>query len=143
MPESQVRSADPLDVIGRGHLQRSEHAQHIVRRLRALAATVPTAFAVYLDRPAVLTPLADRAALLIGEFGARNDVVLDAVLGRTAMEGVLPFDLPSSMAAVEDVPLRDTAAPLFCCGHPHAPRPRTGEAHMNAHAPATPWAAHV
>ncbi|MEU2675052.1 hypothetical protein ABZ622_40875 [Streptomyces sp. NPDC007164] len=101
-----------------------------MRRLRAPAATVPTAFAVYLDRPAVLTPLADRAALLIGEFGARDDVVLDAALGRTAMEGVLPFDLPSAMAAVadarEDVPF-DTTVPPFRCGHPHAPRPGPGK----------------
>lgn len=124
-----MRSADPLDVIGRGHLQRSEHAQHIVRRLRALAATVPTAFAVYLDRPAVLTPLADRAALLIGEFGARNDVVLDAALGRTAMEGVLPFDLPSSMAAVEDVPLRHRRPSLPLRTPACAPPPDRGSAH--------------
>ncbi|MFJ1792829.1 glycoside hydrolase family 3 protein [Kitasatospora griseola] len=96
------------------------------QRLRALADTVPTAFAVYLDRPAVLTPLVERAALLIGDFGAEDDVLLDAALGRAAMPGVLPFDLPSSMAAVEaareDVPF-DTADPLFRCGHPHATRP--------------------
>ncbi|MEV7119353.1 hypothetical protein [Kitasatospora griseola] len=49
-----------------------------------------------------------------------------AALGRAGMPGVLPFDLPSSMAAVEaareDVPF-DTADPLFRCGHPHATRP--------------------
>ncbi|MFB7225692.1 glycoside hydrolase family 3 protein [Streptomyces sp. NPDC056227] len=91
-----------------------------VARLTALAAAVPTVFAVHLDRPAVLTPLAPHAALLIGEFGADDEVVLDAAFGREAMTGSLPFDLPSSDAAVaaarEDVPF-DTRDPLFRCGH--------------------------
>ncbi|MFI9328810.1 glycoside hydrolase family 3 protein [Kitasatospora sp. NPDC052868] len=93
-------------------------------RLLAIAAAVPTAFVVHLDRPAVLTPLAPHAALLVGEFGASDEVVLDAALGRAGLPGVLPFDLPSSMAAVEaareDVPF-DTREPLFRCGH-GAPR---------------------
>ncbi|MFF3786862.1 glycoside hydrolase family 3 protein [Streptomyces sp. NPDC001933] len=100
-----------------------EFPQEESERLRSLAATVPTCFAVHLDRPAVLTPLADHAALLIGEFGADDDLVLDAALGKAAIPGSLPFDLPSSMAAVEaareDVPF-DTKAPLFRCGHPAA-----------------------
>ncbi|MER8090550.1 hypothetical protein ACIO6T_28585 [Streptomyces sp. NPDC087532] len=91
-----------------------------VERLTALAAAVPTAFAAQLERPAVLTPLAPHAALLIGEFGAADEVVLDAALGRAPMTGTLPFDLPASDAAVaasrEDVPF-DTAAPLFRHGH--------------------------
>ncbi|MFJ4669457.1 glycoside hydrolase family 3 protein [Kitasatospora purpeofusca] len=94
-------------------------------RLAELARTLPTAFVAQLERPAVLTPLAPHAALLVGEFGAADDIVLDAVLGRTPMTGTLPFDLPRSDAAVdaarEDVPF-DTADPLFRYGHPTAPR---------------------
>ncbi|WP_327681507.1 glycoside hydrolase family 3 protein [Kitasatospora sp. NBC_00458] len=94
-------------------------------RLAALAGAVPTAFVAQLERPAVLTPLEPHAALLVGEFGAADDVVLDAVFGRAPMTGTLPFDLPRSDAAVEaareDVPF-DTADPLFRCGHPTAPR---------------------
>ncbi|MFJ8477068.1 glycoside hydrolase family 3 protein [Kitasatospora sp. NPDC094011] len=89
-------------------------------RLAALAATVPTVFAVQLERPAVLTPLAPHAALLLGEFGAEDEVVLSAALGRTPMTGSLPFDLPRSDRAVaaarEDVPF-DTRDPLFRYGH--------------------------
>ncbi|MFD0406125.1 glycoside hydrolase family 3 protein [Kitasatospora sp. NPDC127116] len=89
-------------------------------RLTALAAAVPTVFAAQLERPAVLTPLAPHAALLIGEFGAADEVVLDAALGRAPMTATLPFDLPASDAAVaasrEDVPF-DTRAPLFRHGH--------------------------
>ncbi|MER5353246.1 glycoside hydrolase family 3 N-terminal domain-containing protein [Kitasatospora sp. NPDC002551] len=94
-------------------------------RVAALAAAVPTAVVAQLERPAVLTPLAPHAALLVGEFGASDEVVLDAVLGRAPMTGSLPFDLPRSDAAVdaarEDVPF-DTADPLFRFGHPTAPR---------------------
>ncbi|MFE2293423.1 glycoside hydrolase family 3 protein [Streptomyces sp. NPDC059452] len=91
-------------------------------RLRAVCATVPTAVSVFLDRPAVLAPLTGPAgpALLIGDFGADDDLVVDAVFGGVPLEGVLPFDLPSSMRAVaesrEDVPF-DTASPLWRCGH--------------------------
>ncbi|MEV7770078.1 glycoside hydrolase family 3 N-terminal domain-containing protein [Kitasatospora sp. NPDC086791] len=91
-----------------------------VGRLTALAAAVPTVFAAQLERPAVLTPLAPHAALLIGEFGAADEVVLDAALGRSPMTATLPFDLPASDAAVaaarEDVPF-DTRDPLFRYGH--------------------------
>ncbi|WP_406088778.1 glycoside hydrolase family 3 protein [Kitasatospora purpeofusca] len=94
-------------------------------RLAELAEALPTALVAQLERPAVLTPLAPHAALLVGEFGAADDIVLDAVLGRTPMTGTLPFDLPRSDAAVdaarEDVPF-DTADPLFRFGHPTAPR---------------------
>ncbi|MCT2543693.1 MULTISPECIES: glycoside hydrolase family 3 protein [Streptomyces] len=90
-----------------------------IRRLEALCATVPTAVDVFLDRPAVLTGLSSAAALLTGSFGAYDDLVLDVVFGRRDAEGVLPFDLPSSMAEVEssfgDVPF-SMPNPLFRCG---------------------------
>lgn len=94
-------------------------------RLRALGAVVPLVLCVHLDRPAVLAGIADAAVLLLADFGADDDLVLDAVFGRAAAVGRLPFDLPSSMRAVEesreDVPF-DTADPLFRFGHPVAPR---------------------
>ncbi|MGA4543985.1 glycoside hydrolase family 3 protein [Uniformispora flossi] len=115
-------------------------------RLRKLGAAVPLAVSICLDRPAVLTGLADGTALLLGDFGAADDLVLDVVFGRAQAVGRLPFDLPSSMRAVEesreDVPF-DTADPLFRFGHPSAPRtapdapPRTSadtSAHTGPHA---------
>ncbi|MFI9551821.1 glycoside hydrolase family 3 protein [Nonomuraea endophytica] len=92
-------------------------------RLRALAAKAPAAFCVHLDRPAVLTGLVPLADRMLADFGAADEVVLDALLGRAPVDGVLPFDLPSSMRAVresrEDVPF-DTRDPLFTTGHPGA-----------------------
>ncbi|MGC0416041.1 glycoside hydrolase family 3 protein [Embleya sp. AB8] len=99
-------------------------------RLRALAAEVPLVACVHLDRPAVLTELAEMATQLLADFGADDDLVLDVVLGRAQATGRLPFDLPSSMRAVEesreDVPF-DTEAPLFHCGHPGPSRHRAPE----------------
>ncbi len=86
-----------------------------IARIAAIAAQVPTVVDVFLDRPAVLTPLAELGVTLVGTFGVDDGVLLDAVTGRAATTGRLPFDLPRSMAAVEasreDVPF-DTADPL-------------------------------
>ncbi|MFB7915859.1 glycoside hydrolase family 3 protein [Streptomyces sp. NPDC056061] len=109
-----------------GFLEQHFHAGSLefpsaeLERLRALCATVPTVIDVHLDRPAVLTGLETEAALLIGSFGADDDLLLDVAFDRATAGGTLPFDLPSSMRAVEesreDVPF-DTRAPLFRCGH--------------------------
>lgn len=89
-------------------------------QLRSYAATAPVHVAVFLERPAVLAPLIDIAASVVGDFGASDEIVLDALTGRAPFTGTLPFDIPSSMAAVEasreDVPF-DTAEPSFRFGH--------------------------
>ncbi len=81
---------------------------------------MPTVVDVWLDRPAVLTPLAGKAAALVGTFGVSDEALLDVLFGRAPSTGTLPFELPRSMAAVEasreDVP-NDTADPLFPNGH--------------------------
>src|SRR3984957_556893 len=77
---------------------------------------VPTIVVVSLDRPAILKPLQATATALIGDFGASDDAVLDVLLGTARPEGHLPFELPSSMAAVEaqqpDAP-HDSEQPLY------------------------------
>ena len=57
--------------------------------------------AIFLDRPAVLTNVQDEADVILGNFGASDAAVLDVLLGRAQARGVLPFELPRSMAAVE------------------------------------------
>lgn len=88
--------------------------------LRSYAASAPVHVAVFLERPAVLAPLISIGASVVGDFGASDARVLEALTGRAAFTGTLPFDIPSSMAAVEasreDVPF-DTAAPSFRFGH--------------------------
>jgi beta-glucosidase len=85
-----------------------------------ICSAVPTIVDVYLDRPAVLSHLADQAAALFGSYGSGDEAFLDVVFGDAEPEGSLPFDLPRSMAAVvasrSDVPF-DTADPVFRFGH--------------------------
>ena len=82
----------------------------------ASRAGVPTVVVVTLDRPAILTQLQDKVTALVGEFGASDDAVLDVLTGKARPEGRLPFELPSSMAAVEaqqpDAP-HDSEKPLY------------------------------
>jgi beta-glucosidase len=83
------------------------------------SAVVPTIVTVYLDRPAILTPLKDKARALIANFGVSDAALLDVLTGRARPEGKLPFELPSSMTAVEaqrsDVP-HDSPRPLYRFG---------------------------
>ncbi len=108
-----------------GSLEYSEQEQ---TRQSDLYRSVPTVVDIYLERPAVIPKVAAEAAALLGSYGSSDEAFLDVVFGYAEPEGVLPFDLPSSMAAViaarEDVPF-DTADPLFSFGHGlrYAPRP--------------------
>lgn len=68
--------------------------------LKRASAHVPTVFAIFLDRPAVLTNIEDKAALILGNFGASDRAVLDVLQGRHRPRGRLPFELPRSMEAV-------------------------------------------
>ena len=90
-----------------------------LRAMEAAARRVPTIVSINLDRPAIVTPLRDKAAALIADFGVSDQALLRAVTGQTGFSGRLPFELPSSMAAVkaqrEDVPF-DSARPLFSYG---------------------------
>ena len=84
--------------------------------IKRVSAAVPTIVTVYLDRPAILTELRGKARALIANFGVSDAALLDVITGRAKPEGRLPFELPSSMQAVEaqksDV-AHDSARPLY------------------------------
>jgi beta-glucosidase len=88
--------------------------------IKRITAAVPTIVTIYLDRPAILTELKNRAAAVIGNFGVSDAALLDVITGVARPEGKLPFELPSSMAEVDaqrsDVP-HDTAHPLYRIGY--------------------------
>jgi beta-glucosidase len=96
-----------------------EFSDETIARLRAYAVQAPLYISVFLERPAVLGPLLELGATIIGDFGASDAVVIDALTGQAPLTGGLPFDMPASMEAVEnsreDVPF-DTEAPLFRAG---------------------------
>lgn len=91
----------------------------LVSRLARIAAHCPLVVDVVLDRPAVVTPLLPFSSALVGSYGTNDEAFVDAVTGRIAPRGRLPFDLPRSMEDVrrhgEDVPGFDD--PLFAFGH--------------------------
>ncbi|MFS0699721.1 glycoside hydrolase family 3 protein [Cellulomonas sp. 179-A 4D5 NHS] len=82
----------------------------------AVDAGVPTVAVPKLDRPLVLTNVVDRADAVLATYGVSDEVLLETVFGERRPGGRLPFELPSSDAAVEaqleDVP-DDSADPLF------------------------------
>ncbi|MBT9473178.1 MAG: glycoside hydrolase family 3 N-terminal domain-containing protein [Pseudomonadota bacterium] len=88
--------------------------------IKQASAKVPTIVSVFLDRPAILTGVKDRASVLIGDFGVSDAALLDVLMGKAKAQGRLPFELPSSMAAVQsqasDKPY-DSAAPLYRFGY--------------------------
>lgn len=86
------------------------------QRILDLLNKVPTVVDIYLDRPAVIPEITNSATALIANYGASDKSVCDVLFGNTAPQGKLPFELPSSMQAVEnqktDVPY-DSENPLF------------------------------
>lgn len=102
------------------HAGSLDFSPEVLEHVLSVAGRVPTVVDVFLDRPAILTPLAGSTAALLGDFGASGAAVLDVVFGMSEARGRLPMDLPRSMAAVRarrsDVPF-DTADPLFRFGH--------------------------
>lgn len=85
-----------------------------------VARRLPTVLVLHLERPAVIPELVDACSAVVAVFGASDEAVLDVLFGRAKPEGRLPFELPSSMAAVRehfpDVP-GDSRDPLFAFGH--------------------------
>ncbi|KAL3472502.1 putative beta-glucosidase C [Aspergillus californicus] len=89
-------------------------------RQSKIYSTVPTIVDIAMDRPAVIPEIIEQAEAVFANFGSDSEAFLDIVLGISAPEGKLPFDLPRSMEAVEaqmeDVPF-DTKNPIFKFGH--------------------------
>lgn len=88
-------------------------------RILAICAAVPTIVDIYLERAAVIPEIAGKCAGLVANFGANSAAVLDILFGRFQPAAKLPFELPSSTAAVlkqrPDMP-HDSENPLFESG---------------------------
>ena len=87
--------------------------------IMAILNAVPTIVDIYIDRPAVIPEISAKAWGLLADYGASDAALLDVVFGKAKPAGKLPFELPSSMAAVraqkEDVPY-DSKKPLYKFG---------------------------
>ncbi|MEU6249150.1 glycoside hydrolase family 3 N-terminal domain-containing protein [Glycomyces sp. NPDC047010] len=102
------------------HAGSLDFPDEVLAHLAKTAAAVPTVVDVFLDRPAVLGPVADTAAALTATYGTSATALLDVLTGKDQPRGRLPFDVPSSTEAVAasrpDVPF-DTKDPRFRFGH--------------------------
>jgi beta-glucosidase len=90
-----------------------------VRRILDICRQKPAIIDIALERPAVIPEIAAAATAVLGTFGASDAAVLDVIFGRFSPTGQLPFELPSSMAAVElqapDAP-HDSVDPVYPYG---------------------------
>ena len=121
-----LRLAAPYEQRDGNFLERLFHAGDLafkpdeLRRILSILAKVPTVVDIYLDRPAVIPEIAAQSAVLLANFGASDAALLDVIFGRCAPSGKLPFELPSSVEAVQrqksDLPY-DSENPLFAFGH--------------------------
>lgn len=120
-----LRLATPYEPAGPGiaamfHHGSLEFAAEVLQQVDDVCAAVPTVVDVYLERPAVLTPIVESAGAIVANFGVAADALVEMLFGESAPRGSLPFDLPRSDAAVaasrSDVAF-DTADPVFRFGH--------------------------
>jgi len=106
-----------MEIFHQGRLYFSEEE---LQPVLEIARQKPTVITMYLERPAVIPELVDTAAAILANFGATDRAIFDILFGRFNPEGRLPFEMPSSMEAVEnqneDVPF-DSENPLFPFGH--------------------------
>jgi len=105
-----VRVASPFETLHPWHVIGSEQQEGRLDfrdgdpgydAIKAAAAVVPTVVIADLFRPAVLTNIRERVQGLVASFGSSDAAVLDVLTGTIAAKGRLPFELPSSMQAVE------------------------------------------
>lgn len=73
-----------------------------------------------MDRPAVISEITESCSVMLCEFGATHNAVLDIVFGNFNPTAKMPFEVPSSMEAVvnqkEDLPYV-SKDPIFKFGH--------------------------
>lgn len=107
---------DPIARIFRFHEGDLDFKGRDLELILGLLKSKTTIADIYLDRPAVIPEISSASKALLANFGASDEAFLDIVFGRYSPRGKLPFELPSSMAAVyaqkEDVP-HDSGNPLF------------------------------
>ena len=82
--------------------------------------TKPTITVMNLQRPAIIPDINAATQGLIADFDCSDEVILELIFGQFQPNGKLPFELPSSIEAVEeqleDVPY-DSKEPLYPFGY--------------------------
>ena len=101
------------------HQGRLNYSDEELKEIMEITQKKPTIISIYLERPIVIPELSDQAAALLGHFSVSDKALFELIAGKGAPEGKLPFELPSSVEAVEnqkeDVPF-DSKDPLYPFG---------------------------
>ena len=110
----EQRNGDMIErVFHQGHLNFEEPE---LSRIIEITKKKPTIICMYMDRPAVMPEIIKSCNGLLCDFGATDDAVLDIIFGKFKPTAKLPFEIPSSIEAVEnqkeDVPY-DSDSPSF------------------------------
>ena len=101
------------------HQGRLYYSEEEKKEILDLISKKPSIVVVNLERPAILTEIAEKSDALLAEFGSTDKVLFSLLFGEASPTGKMPFELPSSQEAVEkqleDVPY-DSEDPLFPFG---------------------------
>jgi beta-glucosidase len=88
--------------------------------LQKIAAALPTLVVLEMDRPAILTNIRDKVAVLVAGFGVSDEAVAAVLSDPSQAAGRIPYTLPSSMEGVlaqtADRP-GDDPTPLYPSGY--------------------------
>jgi len=99
---------------------RLNYSEEELSEILGLIEQKPSVVVANLYRPTVLTEISEQCDALMADFDTSDGVLADVLFGARKAEGKLPFELPSSMEAVEkqmeDVPY-DSEDPLYPFGY--------------------------
>lgn len=99
---------------GRLHFNEEE-----ISKYTSLIETKPTITIMNLERPAVIPEINASSKALIADFDCSDEIIMELIFGGFEPTGKMPFELPSSVQAVEqqkeDVPY-DSKNPLYTYG---------------------------
>ncbi len=88
--------------------------------LLKLIKSKPTITVITMERPPVIPDINAKSKALIADFNSQDDIILELIFGNFNPAGRLPFEIPSSVEAVEnqkeDVPF-DSENPLYPFGY--------------------------
>jgi len=98
---------------------RLNYSEEELGEILELIEQKPSVVVANLYRPTVLTEVNELCEALMADFDTSDEVLADVLFGKRKAEGKLPFELPSSMEAVEkqleDLPY-DSENPLYTFG---------------------------
>ncbi|MGB5668340.1 MAG: glycoside hydrolase family 3 N-terminal domain-containing protein [Maribacter sp.] len=102
------------------HAGRLNFTDKELKGILDLITQKPSVVVINLERPAILTEIDKESSALLVEFGITDKALIEVLFGEAKPQGKLPFELPSSLEAVEsqkeDVPY-DSKDPLYPFGH--------------------------